>query len=393
MTESALALPAQSATVLVASPKLQTRRMVAQRLRSALSVEEAHGGAEALAKLEICSARVLLLDRHLPDLDCCELVSLVEKTFPQVEVLLMEDEMGSVAFPAELRDSPVYRLCRELALPEEQLDTLEQIAAAPLNLASPPAQCDHLPNVLGDCPAMKEVARMVRLVARRNTSVLILGETGTGKELIAEAVHALSPRAEGPFITVNCAAIPETLLEAELFGYARGAFTGAVQSRVGKIHSAQGGTIFFDEIGDMPVNLQSKLLRFLENGEVQRLGTSDVFRVDARVLAATNVNLEEKVSHGAFREDLYYRLSVFPIELPPLRDRGADLLLLAREFTARFGEGAITLSPSAEAAVKRHLWPGNIRELRHVMERACILAEGCGALAPEHLRIRTIPRA
>jgi transcriptional regulator with GAF, ATPase, and Fis domain len=240
---------------------------------------------------------------------------------------------------------------------------------------------------------MKDVARIAHLVARRNTSVLILGETGTGKELIAEAVHALSDRVQGPYVTVNCAAIPETLLEAELFGYARGAFTGAVQSRVGRMHAAQGGTIFFDEIGDMPVNLQSKLLRFLENGEVQRLGTSDVFRVDARVLAATNVNLEAKVSRGEFREDLYYRLSVFPIELPPLRERGDDVLLLAREFAARFSEGSITLSPCAEEALMRHRWPGNIRELRHVIERACILADGCGVLEPEHLRIRTIPSA
>jgi transcriptional regulator with GAF, ATPase, and Fis domain len=165
-----------------------------------------------------------------------------------------------------------------------------------------------------------------------------------------------------------------------------------VQSRVGKIHASQGGTIFFDEIGDMPVNLQSKLLRFLENGEVQRLGTSDVFRVDARVIAATNVNLEEKVSRGEFRDDLYYRLSVFPIELPPLRERGEDILLLAREFTARFGEGSITLSQSAEAALTRHLWPGNVRELRHVIERACILADGLGVLDSEHLRIRSTPR-
>jgi transcriptional regulator with GAF, ATPase, and Fis domain len=387
MTAGALAFPAHSTTVLVASPKLETRRTVAQRLRSASAVEEAHGGAEALAKLEICGARVLLLDRHLPDLDCCELVSLVEKSFPQVEVLLMEDEKGSVRFPSELRDSAVYRLCRELAVVTDEQSEPQAPVAAPQTTQ---ARCDSLPNVLGDCAAMKEVARHVHLVARRNTSVLILGETGTGKELIAQAVHALSTRAEHPFITVNCAAIPETLLEAELFGYARGAFTGAVQSRVGKIHAAQGGTIFFDEIGDMPVNLQSKLLRFLENGEVQRLGTSDVFRVDARVLAATNVNLEAKVARGEFRGDLYYRLSVFPIELPPLRERGEDVLLLAREFAAAFSEGTLKPSPSAEAVLMRHSWPGNVRELRHVMERACILADSCDALEPEHLRIRSI---
>jgi transcriptional regulator with GAF, ATPase, and Fis domain len=279
-------------------------------------------------------------------------------------------------------------LCCELNIADEDWEEPRLLASAAL--PSPAATFDTLPSVIANCAAMKDVARMTRLVARRKTSVLILGETGTGKELIAEAVHALSPRSDNPFITVNCAAIPETLLEAELFGYARGAFTGAVQARVGKIHAAQGGTIFFDEIGEMPVNLQSKLLRFLENGEVQRLGTSDVFRVDARVVAATNVNLEEKVKRGEFREVLYYRLSVFPIHLPPLRERDEDILLLARYFTARFGENALTLSASAETALLSNNWLGNVRELRHVIERACILADGC-VIEPEHLRIRKIP--
>ncbi|HUO59288.1 MAG TPA: sigma-54 dependent transcriptional regulator [Candidatus Acidoferrales bacterium] len=387
MIANAFVLPSQSATVLVASPRLETRRMVAQRLRSASTVEEAHGGAEALAKLELCGARVLLLDKHLPDLDCCELVTLVESNFPQVEVLIMEDEKGSVRIPPESRGGAVYRLCRELDISDEDLRD-----SSPALATAAPAPDNHfLPKVIAECAEMKEIARMVRLVARRHTSVLILGETGTGKELIAEAVHTLSPRAENPLITVNCAAIPETLLEAELFGYARGAFTGAVQSRVGKIHAAEGGTIFFDEIGDMPLNLQSKLLRFLENGEVQRLGTSDVFRVDARVLAATNVNLEERVSRGEFREDLYYRLAVFPVELPPLRKRGEDILLLARDFTACFGKNTLTLSADAESVLVAHQWPGNVRELRHVIERACILAEGCESIEPDHLRIRNIP--
>ncbi len=165
--------------------------------------------------------------------------------------------------------------------------------------------------------------------------MLITGETGVGKELVAEAVHKLSPRADKPFVTVNCAAIPEALVEAELFGHTRGAFTGAVQSRLGKIHAAQGGTIFFDEIGELPLASQAKLLRFLECGEVQRLGTSDVFRLDARVIAATNVDLEKRIAAGLFREDLFYRLSVFPIEVPPLRERSGDIPLLARHFMER----------------------------------------------------------
>ena len=215
-------------------------------------------------------------------------------------------------------------------------------------------------------------------MARHSTSVLITGETGAGKELVAEAVHKLSPRADKPFITVNCAAIPEALIEAELFGHTRGAFTGAVQSRLGKIHAAQGGTIFFDEIGELPLASQAKLLRFLESGEVQRLGTSDVFRLDARVVAATNVDLEKRVQQGTFREDLFYRLSVFPIEVAAAAQAaGADVPLLARHFVGRLtGNMEVVSIRRREAKLAGHSWPGNVRELRNVIERAFVLADG-----------------
>jgi transcriptional regulator with GAF, ATPase, and Fis domain len=226
-------------------------------------------------------------------------------------------------------------------------------------------------------------------VAPRNTPVLITGATGTGKELIARSIHQLSPRAGKPMITINCAAIPETLLESELFGFLRGAFTGAVQSRIGRIHAAHNGTLFLDEIGDMPLNLQSKLLRFLENGEVQRLGSSDVFRVDVRVVAASNVDLERRVRSGQFREDLYYRLSVFPIALPPLARRGGDLRVLAEHFLKEFGATTAKLSHAALEKLAHHGWPGNVRELRHVMERAAILAESSPVIAPEHVVLTT----
>jgi transcriptional regulator with GAF, ATPase, and Fis domain len=219
--------------------------------------------------------------------------------------------------------------------------------------------------------------------------VLISGETGVGKEIVAEAVHKLSPRAEKPFVTVNCAAIPEALVEAELFGHTRGAFTGAVQSRLGKIHAAQLGTIFFDEIGELPLASQSKLLRFLESGEVQRLGTSDVFQLDARVIAATNVDLERSVQQGLFREDLFYRLSVFPIELPPLRERVVDIPLLARYFLERLtGAKGVQLSEATVAKLTAHRWPGNIRELRNVLERAFVLADGGVEITPEQILVR-----
>jgi transcriptional regulator with PAS, ATPase and Fis domain len=227
--------------------------------------------------------------------------------------------------------------------------------------------------MVGDSPAMRHVYDLTHKVAPRDTTVLITGESGTGKDLIAQAVHGISPRRKSPFIVVNCAAIPEALLEAELFGYAKGAFTGALQSRIGRIHAAQGGTLFLDEIGDMPLSLQSKILRFLEQGEVQRLGSNDNLKVDVRVVAATNVGLTQMVKDKLFREDLYYRLAVFPIRLAPLRERQQDLTKLAHFFTGKFAPG-VELTEDAIAALYRHDWPGNVRELRNAIERASIMA-------------------
>ena len=241
--------------------------------------------------------------------------------------------------------------------------------------------------MIGLSPAAQRVYRMTRLVAGRDTTVLISGPSGTGKDLVAQAVHSLSHRRTNPFVVVNCAAIPEPLLEAELFGYTKGAFTGAIQSRVGRIHSAQGGTLFLDEIGDMPLGLQSKLLRFLEQGEVQRLGSSDNFRVDVRVVAATNSNLRKLVQESKFREDLFYRLAIFPIEIPPLKDRMEDVPALVASFVNRFSQHRLTLSAEAMILLLQHDWPGNIRCLRNVVERATILAQGERQIRAEHIVI------
>jgi transcriptional regulator with GAF, ATPase, and Fis domain len=253
-----------------------------------------------------------------------------------------------------------------------------------------------LPGMIGSSPAMQEVYRLVRLVAPRSTTVLITGDTGTGKELVARAIHLVSPRMRQPFITVNCAAIPEALLESELFGYARGAFTGAFQSKVGRIHSAHGGTLFLDEVGDLPLSMQAKLLRFLQEGEVQRLGSSDVVRVDVRVIAATHADLADRVRDKTFREDLYYRLSVFPVELQTLRERADDIVLLSMHFLRGFcqeaGMAEKRISPAAREVLKQHPWPGNIRELRHVVERAFILSEQSLEILPEHITLRKRPR-
>jgi transcriptional regulator with GAF, ATPase, and Fis domain len=233
-----------------------------------------------------------------------------------------------------------------------------------------------LPDVVGDSRAMREIASLVRMVAPRTTTVLIEGETGTGKEVIAKALHKLSPRASKPFAVLNCAAIPESLLEAELFGHTRGAFTGAVQSRMGRIEAAHGGTLLLDEIGEMPMAMQSKMLRFLESGELQRVGDNEITHVDVRLIAATHQPLEENAKQGIFRLDLYHRLAVFPIEVPPLRERLEDIPCLAEHFLDQLAQPTARkhLREDALVRLQQHQWAGNVRELMHVLERAVILA-------------------
>ncbi len=241
-----------------------------------------------------------------------------------------------------------------------------------------------LQSMIGDSEAMQRTYEAIRLVAVRDTTVLITGESGTGKDLVAQEIHLHSPRKKQPLVVVNCAAIPETLLEAELFGYTKGSFTGAVQSRIGRIHAAHGGTLFLDEIGDMPLSLQSKILRFLEQGEVQRLGGNDNLRVDVRVIAATNASLLKLVAEQRFREDLYYRLAVFPIHLPPLRDRMSDLEAIASAFVAKY-DPRLTLTREALQVLLQHRWQGNVRELRNAIERATILAGAGREIRAQHI--------
>jgi transcriptional regulator with GAF, ATPase, and Fis domain len=242
---------------------------------------------------------------------------------------------------------------------------------------------------------MLELGRRIELVAARKTPVLVQGPTGTGKELVARALHRLSDRATKPFVALNCAAIPESLLEAELFGHARGAFTGAVQRRTGRIESAQGGTLFLDEIGEMPLSLQAKLLRFLENGELQRVGENEPVFVDVRIVAATHQPLARRAREGSFRSDLFYRLAVFLVATPPLAERLSDLPVLVEHFLQK------TSGPNARKRICRealsmlqaHTWPGNIRELQHVIERACILSENRAAITfASTLCVETVSR-
>ena len=256
----------------------------------------------------------------------------------------------------------------------------------------------HFTEIVGDSPALKQVLQQVLTVATSGATVLILGETGTGKELIARAIHRLSQRKNAPFIRINCAAIPTGLLESELFGHERGAFTGAISQKIGRMELADGGTLFLDEIGEIPLELQPKLLRVLQDQEFERLGSNRTLKVDMRVVAATNRNLADRIAHNQFRSDLYYRLSVFPVVVPPLRERKEDIPLLVRYFVRqiclRMDRHIESIPPSAMDALLQWHWPGNVRELENLMERSVILSEGEVLRVPvSELRAPALPEA
>ena len=371
--------------ILVASPSTVVRQRVLESLRSPRRrFAQATGGAEALVHLESGFWQVLFLDRRLPDLDAEELSQTVRQRFPGIDVVLLDPESDAEPTAAEEKGDVLLEMWPVVSNSHEDksADSVLPAARAAQSILEAP-----LPGMIGNSRIMQPVYRLARLLARRNTTVLITGPTGCGKEVVARAIHQLSPRAGRAFAVVNCAAIPETLLEAELFGYARGAFTGAMQSYAGRIQTAQGGTLFLDEIGEMPLSLQPKLLRFLEQKELQRLGSAEVVRVDARVISATNAHLPTLVREGRFREDLYYRLCAFPIDIPPLRERTEDIAQLAAHFLAKFSAPLTAPTFGAEALrlLKTQPWAGNIRELQNVIERALILSEDQAVIRPEHL--------
>jgi DNA-binding NtrC family response regulator len=378
---------------IVASPDCLFRKRIVQQLAARnCQAEEVGGGAEALALIEEGACQTLLLDQFLPDLDAGELVAIIRARHPQIEVLMLDSQGGNGTVGDNIGMQPdsgeMFRLLQNSREPRIPIDLPDPMERPATRCAASSADIEALPGMTGCSPSLRRVYRLARLVAPRQTTVLLTGETGTGKELVARALHVLSPRREQPFVVINCAAIPEPLLEAELFGYNRGAFTGAFQSRMGRIQMAQGGTVLLDEVGDLPLSMQAKFLRFLQEGEVQRLGSSDALHIDARVIAATNANLPRLVKEGRFRDDLYYRLAVFPLEIDPLRLRREDIAPLGEHFLDFFSREAHvparSFSPAAARALEQYSWPGNVRELRQIIERAFILAEEQCELKPEH---------
>lgn len=394
MTSSTSSHSSQSAIVAISSNPAVRDRMIRALESCDCSTIEAQGGADILAQLDNVGFDFAVLDSKLPDLDSGEVTRFIRKQNPNISYVMVDSATGKLVGPHQLANQRAQKVFEALKETETSADVVYMDSNQPVKLTAQTPE--RLPGMLGQSEAFAHVHKLARIVARRNSTVLLQGESGVGKDMVAYAIHELSPRASGPLVVVNCAAIPENLLESELFGYARGAFTGAIQSRLGKIHAAHRGTLFLDEIGELPLNMQAKLLRFLQAGEVQRLGSSDVFQVDVRVIAATNSNLLERVAAGTFRQDLYYRLAVFPIHLPPLRERLTEVLPLAKHFLAELcRENASplkTLDTEAQFDLQEHDWPGNVRELKHVIERAWILSEDEPRLTSEHLVFDTVQK-
>nr|AYM52794.1 sigma-54 dependent DNA-binding response regulator [Simulacricoccus ruber] len=367
----------------------------------------ARSAEEALALLAQEAFDVLVVDLDTPGLDGVELCGRAAAAYPQVPAVVLAEAAHRDAAVAAIRAGAWDFLLRPLD--GEALAGLLQRAAraAPAGSREPPARGRSAgagagaargleapaSEVLGDSSALREAYALIERVADSDASVLILGESGTGKEAAAQALHARGRRREGPFIAINCAAMPEALLESELFGHARGAFTDAKSARTGLFVQADGGTLFLDEVGELPLTLQPKLLRALQSRRVRPVGSDAEVPFDARVVAATNQDLESAVNEGRFREDLYFRIHVIGIELPPLRARGQDVLLLARRFTEDFaqrsGKRVRGFGPAVEARLLDYPWPGNVRELQNCIERAVALtAPDSDALQLEDLPVR-----
>ena len=375
---------APPADILVVEDKPSLRKMLRLALEQhGHSVVEAEDQPSAEAAIREHRPTLVLTDLRLPRGDGFGVLRAAKAIDPDVPVIVMTAFGGVEDAVRAVREGALDFLAKPVNPDHLQLQVgraLEQRRLATENalLREELAVRRGVPHIIGEHEALRKVLVAVRRAAGSDTTVFIEGESGTGKELIARAVHALSPRADGPFVAINCAAIPETLLESELFGYEKGAFTGAAQRKLGKFEVAHRGTLFLDEIGDLPPGLQAKILRALELKRFERVGGNVPVQVDVRVVTATNKNLRAAVAARRFREDLYFRLSVFPITVPPLRERASDIPALARHFVERFcrEQGkTVTLSPAALDALSGHDWPGNVRELQNCVERAVVLAE------------------
>lgn len=350
----------------------------------------AQSGEDALARFRQNPVPLVITDLRMPDMSGIEVLEAVKKLRPDTEVILITAYATAQTAVEAMKKGAYDYVIKPFNLEELKLKVRRVFERRALELRNRQLEIElrdrfSIDNMVGGSGVMQEVYRMIHKVAPSDATVLILGESGTGKELVARAIHNLSPRRDEPFVAVNCAAFPENLLESELFGYEKGAFTGADRRKLGHFELAGGGTIFLDEIAEMSPAIQVKLLRVLQNRQFMRLGGTELIPMRARVITATNRVLEEEIRAGRFREDLYYRINVFPISLPPLRRRPEDIPELVEHFLQKYKPGA-KITPEALACLQRYHWPGNVRELENVIERAIIMA-GDRPIMPEDLPV------
>ena len=392
--------------LLLVDDEVAFREVIAERLAEhGFRVEQAGTGEEALARLNEFAFDILLTDLRLPGADGRQVLDEAFSRYPDIIAIVITG-YGTVREAVEVTRLGAEGFISKPFQFEELLHELN-VALEKRRLRVENAYLREqlhdrfrLDGMIGRTPPMMKLVELLNTVAATASTVLITGETGTGKELAARAIHDASPRHAHRFMAINCSAIPETLLEAELFGHVRGAFTGAVANRQGRIEQANRGTLFLDEVGTMSPALQSKLLRVLQSREFERVGDSQTVRVDVRVIAATNSDLKRMVDEGGFREDLYYRLNVIPVHIPPLRERRGDIPLLAQHFLDRLGKdspvrGRVTLAQDAQQSLMAYAWPGNVRQLENVMERAFALSPGRTQLGiadlPDEIRQASAP--
>ena len=389
LTAAPPALPelATPLRVLVVDDDAALRRSLARIFAArGFEVATADGGEAALEHIGSHEPDVALVDLKMPGMDGLELLRRMKATRPEIAVIMMTAFADVDAAFTAVKGGAYHFLTKPfesndaVALTIRKAAEHRRLANRTKKLEERLEAQERFGELIGTSAAMQEVYRIVSGVASTTSTVLVLGESGTGKELVARAIHQRSPRADKPIVTVNCAAIPKELVESELFGHVRGAFTGANAARAGLFESAHGSTIFLDEVGDLPLPAQVKLLRTLQEGEIKRVGSDETRIVDVRVVAATNVDLPGKLESGAFRRDLFYRLNVIAIRLPALRERGDDTLLLTHHFmqklARRMGREPKTISVDALHALRSHPWPGNVRELEHAIEHAVVLSQG-----------------
>ena len=371
--------------VLVVDDDPGQRSLLASHLGArGFAVRAAHSGAAALELIRKTPFELIISDVRMPGMSGLEMLERVRASHPTLPVLMVTGYADIRDAVGAMRDGALDYLAKPIDL-DELLDLARQ--AAGIGAGSDPARTERLDlpaGVVAESPPMRAALREAALAAPSDVRILITGESGSGKEVVADLVHALSARREGALVKVNCAAIPEALLESELFGHERGAFTGATGRRIGRFEEADGGTILLDEIAEMAPGLQAKLLRVIQDGGFQRIGSNRELRTDARILASTNRDLEAEVAAGRFREDLFFRLNVLEIHVPALRERLADVAPLANLFARAFSGGKPRLAPATIARLEAHPWPGNVRELRNAMERAVLMARG-ELIMPEHL--------